>query len=166
MQNFARKGVISIDTISWGFEVIDRQPGAIVEKPADGCYIYGLFLEGARWDNETRALAEARPKTLFESFPVMWLKPEADRPRPDKGARTRAPAAPSLGSILPFCTSERASASLTRVALLPRCRFRAIIPSSLPVPARRHLHLPCVQNAHPRGRAVHDGPLDQLCALR
>jgi dynein heavy chain len=34
----------------------------VKERPITGCYIYGLYLEGCRWDPITHMLAESRPK--------------------------------------------------------------------------------------------------------
>nr|CAD7431480.1 unnamed protein product [Timema monikensis] len=53
MQNFARKCVISIDSIDFNFKVLEQIP---TTRPEDGCYIYGLFLEGARWDENIHIL--------------------------------------------------------------------------------------------------------------
>ena len=55
------------------------------EHPADGCYIYGLFLEGARWDPAAHILAESRPKELYTDMPAMWLIPAANRKPPTSG---------------------------------------------------------------------------------
>ena len=51
-QNFARKMQYPIDTISFNFVVKDTfkvDASDITSKPKDGCYMYGLFLEAARW---------------------------------------------------------------------------------------------------------------------
>ena len=57
----------------------------LTERPENGCYIRGLFLEGARWDTESFELGESRPKELFIDMPVMWLIPVANRKPPDSG---------------------------------------------------------------------------------
>ena len=99
LQNFARAHGHPIDTCAFTYivrsDVPFRAPAAdtsgdddgnsggaesAVEAPEDGCFIGGLFMEGARWDAASGALAESRPKELFTPFPVIWLKPVARRP--------------------------------------------------------------------------------------
>lgn len=53
--------------------------------PSEGCYIYGLFLEGARWDTSAFQLAESRPKELYSEMAVIWLLPVANRKPPAAG---------------------------------------------------------------------------------
>ena len=48
------------------------------ERPEDGCYVYGLFLEGCRWDSIKCVLSESQPKVLFTEMPIVWLNPTAD----------------------------------------------------------------------------------------
>ena len=76
-QNFARRYVIPIDEIEMDFEIFsDSNPQLNKnEAPKDGAYIYGLFLEGARWDADLNKLAESMPKKLFTIMPYIWLKP-------------------------------------------------------------------------------------------
>ena len=35
----------------------------------------GLYIEGARWCQETQEVAESHPKILFEQLPILWLQP-------------------------------------------------------------------------------------------
>lgn len=39
--------------------------------------VYGLFLEGARWEHDTGTLAEARPGEMFARLPPVELLPRA-----------------------------------------------------------------------------------------
>ncbi|XP_066453022.1 dynein axonemal heavy chain 1 isoform X2 [Eleutherodactylus coqui] len=85
LQNFARKHVISIDTISFDFKVLGETVTDLRERPSEGCYIYGLYLEGACWDKTTMQLAESRPKELYTEMAVIWLFPVAQRKSPVSG---------------------------------------------------------------------------------
>ena len=66
-------------------QVVDTDLDSLSSRPDNGCYIRGLFLEGARWDNTTHELSESRPKELYTDMPVMWLIPTANRKPPQSG---------------------------------------------------------------------------------
>ncbi|XP_042305771.1 dynein axonemal heavy chain 1 isoform X2 [Sceloporus undulatus] len=85
LQNFARKSVISIDTISFDFKVMNQPVHDLTQRPNEGCYIHGLFLEGARWDPILCQLTESRPKELYTEMAVLWLVPVPNRKPPATG---------------------------------------------------------------------------------
>ena len=58
---------------------------SLKEAPNDGCYIRGLFAEGARWDPNEQVLSESRPKELFTDMPPIWLIPVSNRKVPESG---------------------------------------------------------------------------------
>ena len=87
MQNFARKHRIPIDECAFDFQVrtdlawpsYSSGPASaadVVHPPADGVYVYGLFLEGARWDASKGELGESRRGELFSEMPVIHLQPK------------------------------------------------------------------------------------------
>jgi len=85
LQNFARKEIISIDTINFDFKVMKEHYEDIKQRPEIGCYIRGLYLEGARWDSSTMLLGESRPKELYTDMATMWLVPVGNRTPPKSG---------------------------------------------------------------------------------
>lgn len=74
LQNFARKHIIAIDKLDFDFIMVHNET-IISEKPDDGCYLYGLFLEGAKFDYDKMALGESDSRVLFSKAPAMYLKP-------------------------------------------------------------------------------------------
>jgi dynein heavy chain len=47
----------------------------MVKGPEDGVFIYGLFVEGARWDEKLEAIEESFPKVLFSPMKGIWILP-------------------------------------------------------------------------------------------
>lgn len=66
-------------------QVMRESAAELTKRPENGCYIWGLFLEGARWDMDVFELAESKPKELYTDMPVMWLIPTANRKQPESG---------------------------------------------------------------------------------
>lgn len=43
--------MIAIDQLNYEFSILDtQQKEDILEKPEDGVYVYGIFLEGSSWN--------------------------------------------------------------------------------------------------------------------
>lgn len=82
LQNYARKHGVAIDRVSFGFEIMDIPLHEIESKPEEGCYVRGMYLEGARWDSVRKTLTESNPKELYTTLPVVWLRPQTDRVQP------------------------------------------------------------------------------------
>jgi len=74
-QNYARKYTIAIDQIKWDYQVLIDSKFDKTQEATDGAYVYGLFIEGCRWDEEQGALDESQPKVLFTKMPYIWMKP-------------------------------------------------------------------------------------------
>ena len=62
--NFARKHKIPIDQTAFDFRVLTPTETEEAQKtqPDDGAFIYGLFMEGARWNVENHWIDEALPR--------------------------------------------------------------------------------------------------------
>jgi dynein heavy chain len=78
LQTYARKYAVAIDTLSFKFDaksVSRTDPGALSEGPADGIFCYGMFLEGARWNDERQELDVSRPKEMYCPLPMVHFTP-------------------------------------------------------------------------------------------
>ena len=77
-QNFARKYKIPIDHLTFDFHVTSTEvdnKDSFTKAPENGVYVYGTYLEGARWDRENGVLADSAPKVLYDTMPCMHLVP-------------------------------------------------------------------------------------------
>jgi dynein heavy chain len=85
LQNYARKYKFPIDTVAFSFLMLDQLAEQLVNKPKDGSYIYGLFLEGARWEKRVKSLIDPKAKELFSPLPTMHMLPQQNRAAPSSG---------------------------------------------------------------------------------
>jgi len=76
LQAHARRYLLPIDTLNFGFKVLPLEgPEHVKEAPEDGMYCDGLFLEAARWDLKRRKLAPSFPGKMFHAMPVIHFQP-------------------------------------------------------------------------------------------
>ncbi|CAD7941439.1 unnamed protein product [Amoebophrya sp. A120] len=65
---------LELDKLDMFTEVTKREKGQMDAHARDGCYVCGLFLEGARWDINTNSMEESKPKEMFCKMPVIICK--------------------------------------------------------------------------------------------
>ena len=52
-----------------------QKPNQVLAKPALGCYLSGMYLEGASWDLEKKCLIPQHPKELVMELPLLRVTP-------------------------------------------------------------------------------------------
>jgi len=84
LQKFSRKatGGAPIDKLEFDFQPVQKEYTEISEHPKDGAFIYGLYLEGAKWNPEKLCLMEADVMELTCPLPVFHFKPIQKRSKP------------------------------------------------------------------------------------
>ncbi|CAB1339925.1 unnamed protein product [Coregonus sp. 'balchen'] len=63
----------ALDTVTLHNDVLKQSKEEITASPAEGVYVYGLYLDGAGWDRRNCRLIEATPKVLFCPLPVIHM---------------------------------------------------------------------------------------------
>ncbi|NXD84162.1 DYH17 protein, partial [Halcyon senegalensis] len=74
MQSMARKNEWPLDKMCLSVEVTKKYREDIRAPPREGSYVHGLFMEGARWDVPSGAMADARLKELTPMMPVLFIR--------------------------------------------------------------------------------------------
>lgn len=67
--------MIAIDTLNFSFKVLEEDHTEIDKGPESGVYVYGLYLDGAKWDEASRTLTEQSYGVLYENMPPIWFEP-------------------------------------------------------------------------------------------
>lgn len=65
LQTYARKTKIPIDTLTFRTQVLAVSEKEVEKGPENGVYVYGLYLQGARWDTKVRQGPRARTVVLL-----------------------------------------------------------------------------------------------------
>ncbi|XP_070583565.1 dynein axonemal heavy chain 11 isoform X3 [Erythrolamprus reginae] len=74
MQTTARKNNWSLDKMCLTTDVTKKSREDYGHPPREGAYIFGLYMEGARWDIQAGVVAEARLKDLTPMLPVIFAR--------------------------------------------------------------------------------------------
>lgn len=81
LQSYARENAIPIDTLNFDFRVVDPDKDASKEDPLEpgAVLIYGLYLEGTRWDKKRRSLLDQYEDKMYDKMLPIAFIPKAIR---------------------------------------------------------------------------------------
>jgi dynein heavy chain len=74
-QTYSREFRIAVDTLRIGCEMTGLDARDIDKPPEIGAYVYGLFMEGGRFNRLEMKLDDSVPRILLDVMPCIWLKP-------------------------------------------------------------------------------------------
>jgi len=55
------------------FDVLKQERDDVKHGPSEGIYIYGLYLDGCKWDKGKGSLIDSDPKVLYAPLPVLHI---------------------------------------------------------------------------------------------
>jgi len=74
-QTFSRDYKIAVDTLRIGCEITSYDSKDLQKPPSTGAYVYGLFMEGGRFNRTLMRMDESLPRQILDIMPCIWLKP-------------------------------------------------------------------------------------------
>jgi dynein heavy chain len=74
-QTYSRDFKIAVDTLRIGCVMTPMNADEVQEAPETGAYVYGLFMEGGRFDRADMLMDDLYPRQLLDAMPCIWLKP-------------------------------------------------------------------------------------------
>jgi len=74
MQTVSMINAFDLDQMSLVVDVLKRGADQIDNAAREGCHVYGVVMEGARWDTGTNAIEESKMKDLYPRMPVMTIR--------------------------------------------------------------------------------------------
>jgi dynein heavy chain len=75
LQVTARRSEQPLDQMEVWTDISEMmEPEAVTEYPADGMYLHGLCMEGARWDVKKGLIADSIPKELHPRLPLVLVR--------------------------------------------------------------------------------------------
>eukprot|EP01060_Flectonema_neradi_P032219 TRINITY_DN5085_c1_g2_i2.p1 TRINITY_DN5085_c1_g2~~TRINITY_DN5085_c1_g2_i2.p1 ORF type:complete len:4162 (+),score=927.24 TRINITY_DN5085_c1_g2_i2:1218-12488(+) len=76
LQTHSRRFKIPIDELTFRTHVTEwTDPDDITEDPPVGVYTHGFYLEGCRFNSESKTLDESNKGEMYTQFPIIWLEP-------------------------------------------------------------------------------------------
>merc|ERR1711988_698738 len=60
LQVTARSKGLALDEMRIHTEVTDKSSDQVQAQPAEGTYVHGMFMEGARWDKAANCIADSK----------------------------------------------------------------------------------------------------------
>lgn len=66
---------MAIDKLNFKFRLQDIDIEKIKEEPKDGVYVWGFFLEAARWDSQHETLVDQLLGQLNYPLPLIHFQP-------------------------------------------------------------------------------------------
>jgi len=82
LQTFARKHMEAIDGLTFKFKILKQDPESIVDSPEDGVIVFGLYLEGARFDANSQLVIESIPGKMYDLLPAIHFIPAVGHKQP------------------------------------------------------------------------------------
>merc|ERR1719446_1853869 len=63
----------ALDDVVSTFDVLKQDRDDVKHGPSEGIYIYGLFLDGSKWDRGKGVLTDSDPKVIYAPLPVLHI---------------------------------------------------------------------------------------------
>ena len=72
---YSRDNKIVLDSVWMECKITSSESSIMIMPPSFGVFVYGLYMEGGRFDRNLMCLQESLPRQVLDPMPCVWLKP-------------------------------------------------------------------------------------------